>query len=141
MAVLKCIKYFLHKYLQENYWHKCKLYSCLKKIPHCPIAIWYKNLTISELSSNVHLLALKFNIFFIFFFKPGWKIENTNPCSDIYVLICFIFILLLLFFLLRVWRYQKGQLESVYQRTENTMTKRKSTNNQLQNIHIKLKIE
>jgi len=39
----------------------------------------------------------------------------------------------------------KGQSESVYRRrTDNTMAKRKSTkrtNNVLQNIHIKLKIE
>jgi len=36
----------------------------------------------------------------------------------------------------------KGKSESVYRRrTDNTMTKRKSTNNDLQNIHIKLKIE
>jgi hypothetical protein len=36
----------------------------------------------------------------------------------------------------------KGQSESVYlRRTNNTMAKRKSTNNDVQNIHIKLKIE
>ena len=35
----------------------------------------------------------------------------------------------------------KGQSESVYRRTDNTMAKRKRTNNDLQNIHIKLKIE
>ena len=38
----------------------------------------------------------------------------------------------------------KGQSESVYRRTENTMAKKKKykwTNNDLQNIHIKLKIE
>jgi len=39
----------------------------------------------------------------------------------------------------------RGQLESVYRRrTDNTMAKRKEykvTNNDLQNIHIKLKIE
>ena len=29
-----------------------------------------------------------------------------------------------------------GQSESVYQRTDNTMAKRKSTNNDLQSIHI-----
>jgi hypothetical protein len=30
----------------------------------------------------------------------------------------------------RVWRYQKGQSESVYRRTDNTMAKRKSTKGQ-----------
>jgi len=36
----------------------------------------------------------------------------------------------------------KGQSESVYRRrTDNTMAKRKSTNNDQQNMHIKLKIE
>jgi hypothetical protein len=37
----------------------------------------------------------------------------------------------------------KGQSESIYQRTDNTMAKRKSTKGQttIQNIHIKLKIE
>jgi len=36
----------------------------------------------------------------------------------------------------------KGQSESVYRRrTDNTMAKRKRTNNDQQNIHIKLKIE
>jgi hypothetical protein len=35
----------------------------------------------------------------------------------------------------------KGKSESVYRRTDNTMAKGKSTNNDLQNIHIKLKIE
>ena len=35
-----------------------------------------------------------------------------------------------------------GQSESVYRRrTDNTTAKRKRTNNDLQNIHIKLKIE
>ena len=38
----------------------------------------------------------------------------------------------------------KGKSESVYRRTDNTMAKKnkyKRTNNDLQNIHIKLKIE
>ena len=36
----------------------------------------------------------------------------------------------------------KEQSESIYRRrTDNTMAKRKSTNKDLQNIHIKLKIE
>jgi hypothetical protein len=36
----------------------------------------------------------------------------------------------------------KGQSETVYRRrTDNTMGKRKRTNNDRQNIHIKLKIE
>ena len=36
----------------------------------------------------------------------------------------------------------KGQSESLYRRrTDNTMANRKSTNNDQQNIHIKLKIE
>jgi hypothetical protein len=44
----------------------------------------------------------------------------------------------------RVWRYQRGKSESAYRRTENTMATRKKnkrTNNTLQNIYIKLKIE
>jgi len=45
----------------------------------------------------------------------------------------------------RVLRYQRGKSESVYQRrTDNIMAKRgkyKRTNNDLQNIQIKLKIE
>ena len=35
----------------------------------------------------------------------------------------------------------KNLSESVNRRTDNTMAKRKGTNNDLQNIHIKLKIE
>jgi hypothetical protein len=36
----------------------------------------------------------------------------------------------------------KGQSESVYRRTDNTMAKKyKRTNNDQQNMHIKLKIE
>jgi hypothetical protein len=35
----------------------------------------------------------------------------------------------------------KGQSESVYRGTDKTMAKRKRTNNDLPNIHIKLKIE
>ena len=35
----------------------------------------------------------------------------------------------------------KGQSETVYRRTDNTMAKRTGTNNDRQNIHIKLKIE
>ena len=39
-------------------------------------------------------------------------------------------------------KISKGQSESIYRkRTDNTMAKRKITNNDLQNIHIKLKIE
>jgi hypothetical protein len=44
----------------------------------------------------------------------------------------------------RVWKYQRGKSESAYRRTENTMATRKEnkrTNNTLQNIYIKLKIE
>ena len=40
-----------------------------------------------------------------------------------------------------VLRSKWGNQETVNQRTENTKTKRKRTNNNLQNIHIKLKIE
>ena len=35
----------------------------------------------------------------------------------------------------------KGIVKSVNRRTDNTIVKRKRTNNDLQNIHIKLKIE
>ena len=42
----------------------------------------------------------------------------------------------------KVGIYQREVIESVYRRrTDNTMAKRKRTNNDLQNIHIKLKIE
>ena len=41
----------------------------------------------------------------------------------------------------KVWRYQRGLSESVNQRTDNKMAKRKRTNNDLQNIHVKLKIK
>ena len=44
----------------------------------------------------------------------------------------------------RVWRYHKRYSESVKRRTDNKMAKRKKdkrTNNDLHNIHIKLKIE
>ena len=49
------------------------------------------------------------------------------------------------FFIKKGLKIPQGQSESVYQRrTDNTMAKRKKykrTNNDLQNIHIKLKIE
>jgi hypothetical protein len=38
-------------------------------------------------------------------------------------------------------KISKEQSESVNRRTDNTMTKRKRTNNDLQTIHIKQKIE
>jgi hypothetical protein len=42
----------------------------------------------------------------------------------------------------KILKIPKGQSETVYRRrTDNTMAKRKRTNNDLQNIHIKLKIE
>jgi len=47
----------------------------------------------------------------------------------------------------RVWRYQRGnQNPHIAEKTDNTMAKRKGTkgkrtNDALQNIHIKLKIE
>ena len=40
-----------------------------------------------------------------------------------------------------VLRSKWGNQETINQRTENTKTKRKRTNNNLQNIHKKLKIE
>jgi hypothetical protein len=39
------------------------------------------------------------------------------------------------------FKIPKGYSESVYRRTDNTKKKYKRTNNDLQNIHIKLKIE
>jgi len=41
----------------------------------------------------------------------------------------------------KILKILKEQSESVNRRTDNTMAKRTRTNNDLQNIHIKLKIE
>jgi len=42
----------------------------------------------------------------------------------------------------RIWTYQRGNIIRIQRRrTDNTMAKRKRTNNDLQNIHIKLNIK
>jgi len=41
----------------------------------------------------------------------------------------------------RVWRHQRGNQNPYIEEEQTTMAKRNSTNNDQQNIHIKLKIE